>query len=242
MSEKISRKEIYNTLRKIDVSDHVEVITNKRGTMRLKYLSWAWAWDTLSSQFEASYEFQQYDELALDKSTGRYYTTGRKLDYCKTVEGTFVKCFVTIEGHVFQESLYCMDNANRTVKAPDAALINKTQKRCLAKTIAIAGLGLNLYAGEDLPLGVDEQPAANSQKTLAPAAKKKNDEAKAAFHQIVAETAAFIKQPAEKVAEKLRTQVAAQLKAKPGSNPVDVARTFAATMKMEYQQAQSQPA
>ena len=48
-------------------------------------------------------------------------------------------------------SLYVRDSRNKAVKQPDYAQINKTQMRCLVKAIALAGLGLNVYAGEDIP-------------------------------------------------------------------------------------------
>ena len=63
-----------------------------------------------------------------------------------------VECTVTIEGEPYTESLYVMDNKNRAVINPNMQQINKTQKRCLVKTLALAGLGLSIYAGEDLPM------------------------------------------------------------------------------------------
>ena len=66
--------------------------------------------------------------------------------------GTMVECTITIEGEPYTESLYVMDNNNNAVINPTMKEINKTQKRCLVKALALAGLGLSIYAGEDLPM------------------------------------------------------------------------------------------
>ena len=72
-------------------------------------------------------------------------------DYRLTNAGCEVSVTVNIDGEAFSMSLYVMDSRNKAVKQPDYAQINKTQMRCLVKAIALAGLGLNVYAGEDIP-------------------------------------------------------------------------------------------
>ena len=76
----------------------------------------------------------------------------REVPYLTTMTGTMVECTITIEGEPYTESLYVMDNNNNAVINPTMKEINKTQKRCLDKALALAGLGLSIYAGEDLPM------------------------------------------------------------------------------------------
>jgi hypothetical protein len=62
-----------------------------------------------------------------------------------------VKVGVTISGHYKQCLLPVMDNRNKAIPGPDAFQVNTAIMRCLAKAIAMHGLGLYIYAGEDLP-------------------------------------------------------------------------------------------
>ncbi|WP_225436859.1 Sak single strand annealing protein, partial [Limosilactobacillus reuteri] len=91
-----------------------------------------------------------------------------------------VTCTVHIDGNDYTESLYVMDNSNNAVIDSDQAQINKTQKRCLVKALAMAGLGLNLYAGEDLPMGDISEQDKKKQEALEKAkrAKEKADQEK----------------------------------------------------------------
>ena len=69
-----------------------------------------------------------------------------------------------------------MDNHNKTVMKPNYSQINKTQMRALVKALAFAGLGLNVYAGEDLPSSADKtpkRPERPSQSELISVAKKR---------------------------------------------------------------------
>ena len=64
---------------------------------------------------------------------------------------------VTIKGHTKQCLLPVMDHRNKAIKSPDAFAVNTAMMRCLAKAIAMHGLGLYIYAGEDLPEGDDKK-------------------------------------------------------------------------------------
>ena len=86
-------------------------------------------------------------------NNGSFELTDRQVPYLTTPRGTSVEVTVTIAGNDYTQSLYVMDNKNRTVINPDQAMINKTIQRCTVKALAMAGLGLNLYAGEDLAMG-----------------------------------------------------------------------------------------
>lgn len=115
----------YAEIRKINVNDHIE---KKNG---LSYLSWAWAVDQL---------------LMLDpKATWEY---GEPKQFGETV---MVFCTVTAFGKSMTAQLPVMDYRNKAIPNPDAFAVNTAMQRCLAKAIALHGLGLYIYAGEDLP-------------------------------------------------------------------------------------------
>lgn len=117
---------IYSELSKINVNDHTET---KNG---LTYLSWAWAIDTLE---------KFCDENSLELVYG--------------VEGIgddgLVHTYVMINGKTKKMWLPVMDYRNRSIEQPTTTDINKAYMRCLTKNIALWGLGLYIYAGEDLP-------------------------------------------------------------------------------------------
>lgn len=166
-------KDVFKTLSSVDVSNHIDVIPMHRGR-DLKYVSWSWAWSMVKNQYPdtPTPKFTKYPEMIMAtkqeaykaQSYGKEYTkyktvvvkhelTGRQVPYLNTPTGTMVECTITINDHNYTESLYVMDNANNAVINPTMQQINKTQKRCMVKCLAMAGLGLNLYAGEDLPMG-----------------------------------------------------------------------------------------
>lgn len=124
----------YNELRKINVNEHTE----KKG--QLTYLSWAWAVDTLL----------QHDSSAVWEFPEPKY-------FGDTV---MVFCNVTAFGKTMKMQLPVMDNRNNAISNPDARKISDATMRCLAKCIACFGIGLYIYAGEDLPTGeMDTQVA-----------------------------------------------------------------------------------
>lgn len=115
----------YSELRKIDVSSKIE---KKNG---LSYLSWAWACDQLLQQ----------DPMA----TWNY---GQPVLFGETV---MVFCTVNAFGKSMTAQLPVMDYRNKAIPNPDAFAVNTAMQRCLAKAIALHGIGLYIYAGEDLP-------------------------------------------------------------------------------------------
>jgi hypothetical protein len=119
-------------LLKINVNSHVE---KKNG---LSYLSWAWAWAEV---------------LKIDP--GASWVLGKLGDACPAVffpDGSaMVSVIVTIKGDTKGAVLPVMNHRNQAIKNPDAFAINTAIQRCLAKAIAMHGLGLYIYAGEDLP-------------------------------------------------------------------------------------------
>ena len=117
-------------LLKKNVNDHVE---KKNG---LSYLSWAWAWaEALKADPKASYRIEMFN--------------------CKCymeINGTAM-VFVTVT--MFDKPMTCqlpvMDYRNKAILNPDAFAVNTAIMRCMTKALALHGLGLYLYSGEDVP-------------------------------------------------------------------------------------------
>lgn len=181
-------KSVFETLSKIDVSNHVDTIKMKKGPA-LSYVSWSWAWSIVKSYYpdtptpkymmfpemKLKTHTESYEVEYMGKKYKRYRTvvdsselTDRKVPYLTTPTGTMVECTVTIEGEPYSEYLFVMNNSNQPIINPTTSEINKTQKRCMVKALALAGLGLNLYAGEDLPMGEvaekDKEKVAKKEK------------------------------------------------------------------------------
>ena len=133
----MSDKTLFQQLYDITVNDKLEKKAN------LSYLSWAWAWAEVKKvDPTVSAEVHEFPLPNVE---------GIKVPYLQTPTGYFVKVSITIKGHTETEWLPVMDHRNKTIEKPTAFDINKTTKRCLVKAIALHGLGLYVYAGEDLP-------------------------------------------------------------------------------------------
>lgn len=154
-----TRSSIYSTLSKIDVSNLVDK------KMGLNYLSWSKAWGLVKSIYPtAQIEITEYPEYVLSKDG--WMATGRDVDYRLTSAGCEVEATVIIDEQKFSSKLYVMDNKMRPVMNPNYAQINKAQMRALVKALAFAGLGLSVYAGEDLPSEEDETPKKQTVSSL----------------------------------------------------------------------------
>ena len=118
-------------LLKINVNDHTE----RKGN--LTYLSWAWAWaEVLRIDPNAHWVAHEWgDRPAMFLPDGT----------------AMVKVSVTIRGDTKSCVLPVMNHRNQAIPNPDAFAVNTATMRCLAKAIAMHGLGLYIYAGEDLP-------------------------------------------------------------------------------------------
>jgi len=127
-------------LLKIDVSGKIE---KKAG---LSYLSWAWAWS----------EVLKIDPAAT-WTVNKFEWENRTVPVMVLPDSTcMVEVFVTINGNRKDCMLPVMDNRNKAITSPDAFAINKAVMRCMVKAVAMHGLGLSIYAGEDLPDGDGE--------------------------------------------------------------------------------------
>jgi hypothetical protein len=122
----------FTELAKINVNQHTE----KKGN--LTYLSWAWAVDQLLRQDDAATWEYRFHE-------------GKP--YVQIGETCMVFCTVKAFGKERTAQLPVMDYKNKAIVTPDAMEVNTAMQRCLAKAIALHGIGLYIYAGEDLPDG-----------------------------------------------------------------------------------------
>lgn len=135
----------FDALSGVDCSAHVE---SKGG---FSYLSWPYAVGELKKRHpEATWEVAEYE--------------GRP--YMATPAGCFVKVSVTVDGVTHAQIHPVLDNRNKTVKEPDAFQVNTSIQRCLVKAIALHGLGLYIYAGEDLPEAAKPEPVADVEAAL----------------------------------------------------------------------------
>lgn len=179
MEKKEMKKSVFETLNAIDVNEHTE---KKNG---LTYLSWPWAWATVKGLYpDTAYEVRHWD--------GKPF-------YYDEVLGYMVETTVTIQGESKTMWLPVMDSKNKaqkshpytytvtfrgkteekSVEAATMFDINTAIMRCLVKNLAMFGLGLYIYAGEDLPAVVVEQAKEAAAAAMATDLPKAIEEAKA---------------------------------------------------------------
>jgi hypothetical protein len=115
----------FKELSKINVNQHTE---KKNG---LTYLSWAWAVSQL-----------------LEQDPSATWTYGEPVKFGDTL---MVFCTVTAFGKSMTSQLPVIDFRNKAIPNPDAMAVNTAMQRCLAKAIALHGIGIYIYAGEDIP-------------------------------------------------------------------------------------------
>ncbi len=133
--------EVFRTLSLVDVSQHVET---KNG---LNYLSWAWAWAYVKSIFgSASYKIKPY---VYDPNLGYMVFTE------VTIENVTHEMWLPVmdsQNRAMKNAPYEIQTKYKTIAVLPATMmdINKSYMRCLVKNLAMFGLGINLYAGEDI--------------------------------------------------------------------------------------------
>ena len=155
------QKELFEKFVQLNVNDKTEKKND------LTYLSWAWAWqETLKICPTATYEIKHF----VDKDgVSRCYQYDPVLGY-------MVFTSVTINGLTREMWLPVMDGANKAMldhsyeyivgkgdkqykkKVEQATMfdVNKTIMRCLTKNLAMFGLGIYIYAGEDIPMEIED--------------------------------------------------------------------------------------
>lgn len=196
---------VFGDLNDLNINGHTEV--KEVGGKKLTYLSWPWAWAEVKKRYpDAHYEIWRGENglpYSVDPQTGYMVFTS-----------------VTIEGVTHDMWLPVMNGANKAMKpsaykykvgtyekeceAATMTDINKTIMRCLVKNLAMFGLGLYIYAGEDLPEAEQETPEAPKAVTSQPqrkAAQKPQNAPQAASVTTVG-TVPQVKPEAPKQAEK----------------------------------------
>lgn len=133
----MSETNIFQTLNVVDVKDKIKT---KNG---LSYLSWASAWSEVVKRFPNA-TFEVIPQTMSDGNTRPWHDDGKT---------GWVEVSVTIKGKTINEMLAIMDFKNKSIPADSitSADANKSIKRCFTKAIALHGLGLYIYEGEDLP-------------------------------------------------------------------------------------------
>lgn len=142
----MNEKNYFTELNAINVSDKTE---KKNG---LTYLSWVWAWGELKKLHpDATYTVYE------NKDGWLYHTDGRTC---------WVKTGVTVNGIENIEYLPVMDFRNNSIPADKVTSydVNKAVQRSLTKAVARHGLGLYIYAGEDLPEGEEKPQERQTEK------------------------------------------------------------------------------
>lgn len=140
-------------LNSINVNDKTEKKNN------LTYLSWAWAWGEVKKLHpDATYTIYE-------NADGLFYHTDGKTCWVKTG--------VTVNGIEHIEYLPVMDFKNRSIPVNDVTSfdVNKAIQRSLTKAVARHGLGLYIYAGEDLPEGETPDEPKDDRYTSTPTPK-----------------------------------------------------------------------
>ena len=121
----------------VDVSQHIE----KKG--QFNYLSWPFAVQQLRQvEPSATWSVMRFDGLP----------------YLKTETGFFVEVAVSVQGVTLSQIHPVLDARNNPIEMPNSFDINTSIQRCLVKAIALHGLGLSVYAGEDLPATDQQAP------------------------------------------------------------------------------------
>ena len=137
-------------LLKINVNDHTE---KKNG---LTYLSWAWAWaEALKADPNATFKVEMFTDRE-----------GLVVPYMNLGNSAMVWVSVTIFNKPIVCQLPILDFRNKPIATPNAFDVNTSIMRCLVKAIAMHGLGLYIYAGEDMPSDTGVEPEATPKKVV----------------------------------------------------------------------------
>tara|TARA_X000001382_G_scaffold69721_1_gene48607 strand:+ start:4070 stop:4765 length:696 start_codon:yes stop_codon:yes gene_type:complete len=140
----MSEKTIWSTLKGINVEEK-KMVEKKNN---LSYISWAKAWSALCDA---------YPDATLEK-----HCNDQGFPYFKDDNGwCFTKVTVTVGDKSITEMLPVLNYANKPLQNPNSFEVNTSLQRCLAKAIALHGMGVQVYSGEDLP----PSAAAQEQKS-----------------------------------------------------------------------------
>ena len=132
--------DVFKKLVGVNVGEKIE----KKG--KFSYLSWSWAWQEVKGKYPDA-TFEVHDDVVYPDGTRE------------------VRVSVTIEGLTHMMWLPVMNHTNNAISNPNARDVSDARMRCLVKAIALHGLGLYIYAGEDIPQATQPQkPAPKPQQ------------------------------------------------------------------------------
>lgn len=132
--------DVFKKLVGVNVGEKIE----KKG--KFSYLSWSWAWQEVKTKYPDA-TFEVHDDVVYPDGTRE------------------VRVSVTIEGLTHMMWLPVMNHTNNAISNPNARDVSDARMRCLVKAIALHGLGLYIYAGEDIPQATQPQkPAPKPQQ------------------------------------------------------------------------------
>tara|TARA_R110000824_G_scaffold28046_2_gene94596 strand:+ start:3966 stop:4553 length:588 start_codon:yes stop_codon:yes gene_type:complete len=162
------RENTFEKLNKVDVSK----FTEKKG--QFNYLSWAHAVrELLKACPEATWEVHLFENAE-----------GTKQPYMKNGTGSYVQVSVDVDGVIRSQIHPVLDHRNQPIDNANAFQINTSIQRCLAKAIALHGLGLYIFAGEDLP-EADPLSSAQSYELNELASNIQNEETRNTIYQAI---------------------------------------------------------
>lgn len=190
----MDEKSVFDTLFAVNVNGHTE--KKKSGNTELTYLSWPFAWAEVKKTYpEATYEVVKQDNglpYTFDENTGYMVNTRVTIEgvthemwlpvmdgankamkaeeYTYLVKNPNFRYAKKCDDGVYRDS-YGREQPQYIEKHVDAATmfdVNKAIMRCLVKNLAMFGLGLYIYAGEDLP-EIEQPPAPEPVKADSPA-------------------------------------------------------------------------
>ena len=162
MQEEVKQENIFEKLSKINVNGHTE---DKNG---LTYLSWVWAWSEIKKIYpDADYKILKFENnlpYVYDENTGYMVFTEMTID-----NKTYEMWLPVMDGNnkamlnrpyiykvkEYADGKFTGNYVEKEVLPATMFDINKTIMRCLVKNLAMFGLGIYIYAGEDLPEGYD---------------------------------------------------------------------------------------
>ena len=149
-------KTMFSKLADVNVNEHID--KKKTGSTELSYLSWAWAWKYFKEAIpDAKYTIRHWEDkpYLFDEKTGYMVETSI------TAGGETHEMWLPVmdsTNHAMLDKAYIVKTKYNEFTVPPATMfdINKTIMRCLVKNMAMFGLGLYIYAGEDLPNDTEE--------------------------------------------------------------------------------------
>lgn len=159
-------KTIFEILSAIDVGSHIEKKQN------LSYLTWAWAWDRFIRVCpDAKYEVKKFDDKPYLYDDKLGYMVFTSISVGEDTKEMWLPVMdasnKSMKDHPYKYNVKNYRTGETIEKVCDAASmfdINKTIMRCLVKNIAMFGLGLYIYAGEDLPQAEDRWEGLDGEK------------------------------------------------------------------------------